>query len=565
LQAKKGDFRGLNDRLFTLENVTNVTLLGYGAIWRMHRADYASAPYKKGEWRHSLSLHAASHVTIKGLTLLESGGDGIYVGSSGGCGKLGNPSTDIVIADVVCDRHYRQGISVITAKRLLIDHCIMRNTFGTAPAAGIDFEPNVKGEVLSDCVMRDCLCENNQGNGIEFYIGQIDGDGEKVSVSVENCISRTSACGLQLIMSASTKALQGEIRFSNCRFERARQCVAKIENKPAEGFGLVFDRCKFLDCGTQVDSIPGTTDFEFRTRRWQDPVLQGVSFNDCTLRQPYPHDWIARDFLFVAERPDAVAGTLKLVTPSGTEDLRLDAAWREAYFPKLAKAPVPPQRTFDVTLAKPVDKRPGEMVSLTPINVRTKVAYRFYAAEAGEVRFTGSLRVWGRGSRPKSAIRVVDEQNATVATVAYPESRESAFSVTVPAAGFYRLQGEMPGCSMSLLKSDVPVAIEAGNFVNLIVSLGTMYVRVPERTHLALAFSGDGSELVHPVIRDPDGRMVWERDGIGGWEAYLSEKPVEPGLWSVELKRPTQGRYEDVSMLLFGAPPELFLCADKYW
>ncbi len=130
----------------------------------MHRDDYAQPPYEKAEWRHTLQILSSSNVKVAGLTMTESGGDGIYLGTA----TSGVTNKNIQIVDVVLDKHYRQGISVITAGDLLIENTIMRNTAGTAPMAGIDFEPNHPSEQLVNCVLRNCVVEDNQGVGYAF-------------------------------------------------------------------------------------------------------------------------------------------------------------------------------------------------------------------------------------------------------------------------------------------------------------------------------------------------------------------------------------------------------------
>ena len=91
-----------------------------------------------------------------------------------------------------CDRNYRQGISVITAEDLLIENCVLQNTAGTAPAAGIDFEPNLPRERLVHCVMRNCRIENNQGLALHVYARTFDGATAPMSIRVEDCITRGS-------------------------------------------------------------------------------------------------------------------------------------------------------------------------------------------------------------------------------------------------------------------------------------------------------------------------------------------------------------------------------------
>ncbi|MDH7571492.1 MAG: hypothetical protein QHJ73_18100, partial [Armatimonadota bacterium] len=130
--AKKGAFLGKGDALFRADGQRNITLRGYGATLRMRRSDYAAPPYEKAEWRHCLTFRSCRDVRVLGLNLVESGGDGIYLGTA----TRGVPNKNVLIRDVVCDRNYRQGISVINAEDLLIENTVLKNTGGTAPSAG---------------------------------------------------------------------------------------------------------------------------------------------------------------------------------------------------------------------------------------------------------------------------------------------------------------------------------------------------------------------------------------------------------------------------------------------
>ncbi|NUQ01248.1 MAG: right-handed parallel beta-helix repeat-containing protein [Armatimonadetes bacterium] len=173
--AKKGEFKGTNDSLLSADLKENIILRGYGATLRMQRADYDGPDYKHAEWRHCLSLKSCSNVRVEGLTLAESGGDGIYLGTA----KQWVTNLNVTIKDVVLDKNYRQGISVITAENLLIENTIMRDTAGTAPMAGIDFEPNHPQERLLNVVMRNCVTENNKGGGFVYYVPNLDASSEQ--------------------------------------------------------------------------------------------------------------------------------------------------------------------------------------------------------------------------------------------------------------------------------------------------------------------------------------------------------------------------------------------------
>lgn len=91
---------------------------------------------------------------------------------------------DIEIRDVVCDDNHRQGISVITAKNLLVENSRFQGTQGTLPEPGIDFEPNERDECLTNCVVRNCSFTGNKVRGMLFVLDNL---GEApVSIRLEN-------------------------------------------------------------------------------------------------------------------------------------------------------------------------------------------------------------------------------------------------------------------------------------------------------------------------------------------------------------------------------------------
>ncbi|HAK94811.1 MAG TPA: hypothetical protein DCM87_07335, partial [Planctomycetes bacterium] len=160
----------------------------------MRRQDYTQPPYDKAEWRHALSILSCADVRVTGLTLADSGGDGIYLGVA----AKGVTNSNVRIEDVVCERNHRQGISVISAENLLIERCILRETAGTAPMAGIDFEPNHPTEKLAACVMRDCTVERNRGVGFDFYLNNLGAASFPVSIRLERCRSLGNREGVRI-------------------------------------------------------------------------------------------------------------------------------------------------------------------------------------------------------------------------------------------------------------------------------------------------------------------------------------------------------------------------------
>ena len=131
--AKRDQFHGMRDCLFAATLVRNVTLMGYGVTWRMRKADYhnksagGARPYTKAEWRHGLQLHDTQDVVVAGLTITQTGGDGIDMGGV----ISGNMNTHVTDCQLV-DNH-RQGMSIGAAKNLLVTNTLFGNTSGTAP------------------------------------------------------------------------------------------------------------------------------------------------------------------------------------------------------------------------------------------------------------------------------------------------------------------------------------------------------------------------------------------------------------------------------------------------
>lgn len=217
IMAKAGEFRGRGDSLLRARNKVNITLRGPGASLVMRKKDYQQPPYEEAEWRHCLSLCGCRNVKVEGLRLVASGGDGIYIGR----GDADHPhGKDITIRNVTCEDHHRQGISVITAENLLIEGCTLRGTQGTAPQAGIDYEPNKADERLTDCVLRDCTIDHNAGYGILLYLGPLRAETQPISITIERCKVRDNRRGSLAIAGAKhAGGVRGVVRLEGNTFE----------------------------------------------------------------------------------------------------------------------------------------------------------------------------------------------------------------------------------------------------------------------------------------------------------------------------------------------------------
>jgi hypothetical protein len=311
ITAREGAFPGTGDCLFRADRKRNITLRGYGATLRMRKAEYT-----EGEWRMALSLRSCTNVKILGLTLRDSGGDGIYIGNA-------DPEQpycrDILIRDCVCDNHRRQGLSVITAENLLVERCAFRNTNGTAPEAGVDLEPNLPGERLINCVFRDCVMEGNTGPGILCYFGPLSNETLPVSARFERC-RVTSATGVGIMLGGTrSPGPTGEVVFRDCLIEDCAHVGLNLSTWAADAVAARFEWCTWRNVANgDLDLAP------MQLENWDhsvERVIGGAEFSYCRIEDLW-------------NRPAILA--LPSVAPWGVGDLRGGMTIRNPYGARVA-------------------------------------------------------------------------------------------------------------------------------------------------------------------------------------------------------------------------------------
>ncbi len=297
--ARPGGFASLGDCLFSADRQQNIVLRGYGAALRMQKPEYT-----KGEWRMCLHLGSCTNVQVLGLTLRDSGGDGIYLGNA-------DPQQpyckDIVVRDCTMDNNRRQGMSVISAVNLLVENCTFRSTKGTAPQAGVDLEPNRANEKLRNCVFRRCTMEANTGAGILVYMGPLDETTEDVSVRFERCrVLGANGSGIA-IGGAPHAGPKGSIEFRECLVEGCQGPGLTVASKSTEAVAVRLSRCTFRGVATRLALSP----VSLTTWNGQkDLVMGGLEFDACTVEDGADRPWLSVN--------GAVSGALGEVTGSVT-------------------------------------------------------------------------------------------------------------------------------------------------------------------------------------------------------------------------------------------------------
>ncbi|MDY0169419.1 MAG: right-handed parallel beta-helix repeat-containing protein [Thermoguttaceae bacterium] len=556
VEAKRGAFRGKADALFAAWNKSNIKLTGNGATLRMHRADYDGPEYEKAEWRHVLSFRGCNDVTVLGLTLTESGGDGIYLGA----GRNRETNRNVTIRDVVCDRNYRQGISVITAENLLIEDCVLKNTAGTAPAAGIDFEPNHASERLINCVMRNCRIEDNQGLGIHLYLRPLDGTSEPASIRIENCVTAgTNATSASVITSCGPEGpVQGLIEFVNCRFEDEGRAGIRIGSKPPSGLRLRFVDCTLAD---PADEPAVSAPIRFSTRHGDLEPTGGVKFVNLTVREQVDRPLMAFSDVIGVNLLD-ISGTIAIERDGQRAAYKLDREVLDQWVPFDRLLEIPPIALEDLQLAPAAAELLPTDTRLPHHRVRGHATYLLHAAAGETVRLR--LRHQAVGNHPGKAmpVRAVSPSGREFQQAAVALGEEAEYTFTADATGTFTVRSEAGRHTVQVVSASHPVCIAGSEGrIHLLGTTGDFYFWVPgEVRQFGLRFQGEGDgERLSATVFDAAGAVRWEQADIGFPESFIAERePAAKGeVWHVRIARPGKGVLEDCHLVLRGVPAVL--------
>lgn len=290
LEAKKGAYKDRGANLLSARGKSNITILGNGAEIRMHREEYVQDDHPRGEWRHGIGLYGCKDVLIDNITVIGSGGDGLYIGSGAWTPPQVDPVPDmpaygenITVRRFTAIDNRRQGISLITGKNIIIEDSELRNTHGTPPQAGIDIEPNSPRDVLKNIVVRNVDSIGNRGSAFEIHIGKLDGTSEPISIRIENCRALDGNGGaFSLHGPGGDTPVPGIIEVVDLYADNMGGPAINIREKPAESMLVRFVRCYFSNV-SQRDEYYAKHPIWFQVRQTEYLVQGGVEFVDCVL------------------------------------------------------------------------------------------------------------------------------------------------------------------------------------------------------------------------------------------------------------------------------------------
>ena len=554
VEAKRGEFQGKADCLFVASGSKNLVLRGDGATLRMHKSDYHKPPYELAEWRHALTLRGCENVTVEGLTLADSGGDGIYLG----VGSNNATNLNITIRNVICDGNNRQGISIITAENLLIEDCAFINTRGTAPEAGIDFEPNRPQERLVNCVLRNCRSENNAGHAYHFYLGQMHEESPPASILLENCTSKGNerySTYLGIANRKGERTIRGSIKYIDCRFDSDQGAAVYINGNEADGCKIRLERCEIVRRNEADSRVAPIT---IVAPRQLDLDTGNVEIVDCVVR-----DSLDRQPVALLASPLTglrnLSGSLKVESPSGTKDYTLDEKQLSEWFPTQGLVARIPRFEFDWRKAKPVIAEAASSKGNT-FRLRREASWILWGTAGQPIEMTARMERVGKFTPEPDVLTVLAANGDTAKLKPTVSDNQATYRFTPKATGPHRLHWKgANGETLRFTECSAPIAILAeGLGAGFIRPLGTLYFGLPAGVaRCALVVGGAGTaETVKATVRDASGDLVATEDNIAAPHVFLFErdKAKATEIWSVTFEKATEGVMEDVSVQAVGMP-----------
>lgn len=138
----------------------------------------------KGEWNAGISILNSHSILIDNFEIVNTLGDGIFIGSNDGL-----YSSSIVVKNGLIDNVRRNGISVTSVDGLDINNIIIANVNGTTPECGIDIEPSLNSEILNNIKISKIESFNNKYGALAINLSNFNSDNLKtknVGIEIED-------------------------------------------------------------------------------------------------------------------------------------------------------------------------------------------------------------------------------------------------------------------------------------------------------------------------------------------------------------------------------------------
>ena len=72
-------------------------------------------------------------------------------------------------------------------------------------------------------------------------------------------------------------------------------------------------------------------------------------------------------------------------------------------------------------------------------------------------------------------------------------------------------------------------------------------------------------EKVALAVFDPSGKLAFCNPAVHCWEHFLTQPCCADGVWRLEFAAPSNGDFDDFSVMIAGVQPLVFFSPEKFW
>lgn len=222
-------------KVFACTDIENVRFINVSINGRK---DLNSAT--TGEWGMGISLRGVNNVYLENVTVTNCWGDGIYIGST----TNQNYCANVIIERFKLNNNRRQGISLISAKKLIIRDGEISGTNGVNPSDGMDIEPNVNTEFLQGIVIDNVTTRDNFGSGIKIFLGFYEGSLNEIDITIRNHKDFYSEHGFRIRNYIPN--VKGLVKLENCIWENNKTAPFYAQRLASNGVRVEAHDCTVI-------------------------------------------------------------------------------------------------------------------------------------------------------------------------------------------------------------------------------------------------------------------------------------------------------------------------------
>ena len=199
-----------------------------------------------GEFGMGIDIRSSKNVEIINPITNNMWGDGIYIG------QQDTPPENITITKPEADNCRRQGMSIVSGIYVTVDDPIWTNISGTAPAAGLDIEPNGNESQLIGIRINNPKTVNCDGAGVLVYLGamSIGGMSDRyIDIEINGHVDYGSTLGTSIDgCDTSVVSLTGRILIRGPVWKRSLTNAFRSSEWSALGPAIVVENPTVIDC-----------------------------------------------------------------------------------------------------------------------------------------------------------------------------------------------------------------------------------------------------------------------------------------------------------------------------